>query len=164
MGAEIYARGAKRMIRVQCEMGGKNPVVVLADADLDLAVESTAQGAFGSTGQRCTATSRVIVEEAIADEFVEALAARAGKVRVGNGLESGVDMGPAVDDSQLETDLKYIEIGREEGDARLRRPPAQGRRPRPRLLRGADRVRPRQGRRCASPRRRSSGPSSPSSA
>jgi aldehyde dehydrogenase (NAD+) len=114
VGAEIYGRGAKRMIRVQCEMGGKNPVVVLADADLDLAVESTAQGAFGSTGQRCTATSRVIVEEKVADRFVEALAARAGRVEVGNGLESGVDMGPAVDGSQLQTDLEYIRMGTEE--------------------------------------------------
>jgi alpha-ketoglutaric semialdehyde dehydrogenase len=115
VGAEIYGRAARRMIRVQAEMGGKNPVVVMADADLDLAVESTAQGAFGSTGQRCTATSRVVVEEAVADRFVEALAARAGKVRVGNGLEGGVDMGPAVDASQLDTDLKYIEVGRQEG-------------------------------------------------
>src|SRR6188474_2884619 len=115
VGAGIYARVAKRMIRLQAEMGGKNPVIVLADADLDLAVESTAQGAFGSTGQRCTATSRVIVDEKVADKFVADLAARAGKVRVGNGLENGVDMGPAVDPSQLETDLKYIEIGRNEG-------------------------------------------------
>ena len=115
VGAEIYGRGAKRMIRVQCEMGGKNPVVVMADADLDLAVESAAQGAFGSTGQRCTATSRVIVEDSVADRFVDALAAHAGRVRVGNGLEAGVDMGPAVDASQLATDLKYIELGREEG-------------------------------------------------
>jgi aldehyde dehydrogenase (NAD+) len=115
VGAEIYARGAKRMIRVQCEMGGKNPVVVLEDADLDLAVESTAQGAFASTGQRCTATSRVIVEERIADAFVERLAARAGKVRIGNGALEGVEMGPAVDQAQLETDLKYVEIGRGEG-------------------------------------------------
>jgi aldehyde dehydrogenase (NAD+) len=117
VGADIYARGARRMIRVQCEMGGKNPVVVLGDADLELAVECTAQGAFGSTGQRCTATSRVIVEEALADAFVERLAARAAKVRVGNGLE-GAEMGPAVDESQLRTDLKYIEIGQAEG-ARL---------------------------------------------
>jgi alpha-ketoglutaric semialdehyde dehydrogenase len=115
VGAEIYGRGAKRMARVQCEMGGKNPVVVMADADLDLAVESTALGAFGSTGQRCTATSRVVVEEAIADRFVEALVARARKVRVGNGAEAGVDMGPAVDKSQFETDLRYIDIGKQEG-------------------------------------------------
>jgi alpha-ketoglutaric semialdehyde dehydrogenase len=118
VGSDIYGRGAKRMIRVQCEMGGKNPVVVLADADLDLAVESTAQGAFGSTGQRCTATSRVIVEEAIADRFVDALVARAGRVRVGDGLKEGIEMGPAVDEAQLETDLEYIGVGESEG-ARL---------------------------------------------
>lgn len=115
VGAAIYAQGAARMIRVQAEMGGKNPVVVMADADLDLAVEATAQGAFGSTGQRCTATSRVIVEERVADEFVAKLVARAGKVRVGDGQKEGVDMGPAVDDSQLGTDLRYIEIGTKEG-------------------------------------------------
>jgi acyl-CoA reductase-like NAD-dependent aldehyde dehydrogenase len=118
VGAEIYGRGARRMIRVQCEMGGKNPVVVLADADLDLAVEACAQGAYGSTGQRCTATSRVVVEEAVADAFVEKLLARTKAVRVGNGAGAGADMGPAVDQSQLETDLRYIEIGQKEG-ARL---------------------------------------------
>ena len=118
IGAQIYGRGAARMIRVQCEMGGKNPVVVMGDADLDVAVEATATGAFGSTGQRCTATSRVIVEEGVADAFVERLAARAAKIRVGNGLQDGVEMGPAVDDQQLDTDLRYLEIGRSEG-ARL---------------------------------------------
>jgi aldehyde dehydrogenase (NAD+) len=97
--------------------GGKNPVLVLADADVDLAVEATAQGAYGSTGQRCTATSRVIVEEAIADEFVEKLVARTAQVTVGNGLEDGIAMGPAVDAGQLETDLEYIEIGKREGAA-----------------------------------------------
>jgi acyl-CoA reductase-like NAD-dependent aldehyde dehydrogenase len=83
-----------------------------------VAVEATATGAFGSTGQRCTATSRVIVEEGVADAFVERLAARAAKIRVGNGLQDGVEMGPAVDDQQLDTDLRYLEIGRSEG-ARL---------------------------------------------
>jgi aldehyde dehydrogenase (NAD+) len=117
VGGAVYARGARRLARVQCEMGGKNPVVVMADADLDLAVEATAQGAFGSTGQRCTATSRVIVEDRVADAFVERLAARASRVRVGSGL-AGADMGPAVDASQLETDLRYVDIGRQEG-ARL---------------------------------------------
>lgn len=115
VGAEIYGRAARRMIRAQCEMGGKNPLVVMGDADLDVAVESAAQGAFGSTGQRCTATSRVIVEDAVADAFVERLATRAGRLRVGNGLEAGIDMGPAVDKAQLETDLRYIDVGREEG-------------------------------------------------
>lgn len=115
IGAQIYGRGAARMIRVQCEMGGKNPVVVMGDADLEVAVEATAQGAFGSTGQRCTATSRVIVEESVADAFVAQLAARAKRIRVGNGLHDGVDMGPAVDDAQMDTDLRYLEIGRGEG-------------------------------------------------
>src|SRR6267378_462325 len=85
VGAAIYAKGAQRMIKVQCEMGGKNPVVVLRDADLNLAVEGALQGAFGSTGQRCTATSRVIVEEAIADQFVQALAERTRQLQVGDG-------------------------------------------------------------------------------
>ena len=146
VGAEIYARGARRMIRVQAEMGGKNPVVVLADADLDLAVEATAQGAFGSTGQRCTATSRVIVEEAIADRFVERLVARAKKVRVGSGLEAATDMGPAVDKSQLR-DRPRVHRDRRPGERatlacggrQLER-----RRPRPRPLRGADGLRPRE--------------------
>ena len=118
IGADIYAKAAKQMIRAQCEMGGKNPLVVMADADLDTAVESAAQGAFASTGQRCTATSRVIVEEAVADAFVEKLIARAKRLKVGNGLTAGVDMGPAVDKGQLDTDLSYIAIGQEEG-ARL---------------------------------------------
>ena len=115
VGGHVYGRAAARMVRAQCEMGGKNPVVVLADADLETAADATAAGAFGSTGQRCTATSRVIVEEEIADEFVEMLAERARKLKVGNGLTAGIDMGPAVDKSQLETDLRYISIGREEG-------------------------------------------------
>jgi aldehyde dehydrogenase (NAD+) len=119
VGAGLYARGASRMIRVQCEMGGKNPVVVLDDADLDLAVECTAQGAFGSTGQRCTATSRAIVDERVADAFVEKLLARTAKIRIGAGLD-GADMGPAVDDSQLQTDLRYVDIAQGEGARLLR--------------------------------------------
>jgi alpha-ketoglutaric semialdehyde dehydrogenase len=118
VGAEIYGRGARRMIRVQCEMGGKNPVVVLEDADLTLAVESTAQGAFGSTGQRCTATSRAVVVDSIANEFVERLEARTATLVVGNGLDPKTNVGPSVDESQLGTVLKYIEAGRKEG-ARL---------------------------------------------
>ena len=115
VGAHVYGRAAARMIRAQCEMGGKNPVVVLADADLEAAADASALGAFGSTGQRCTATSRVIVEEEVADEFVEMLAERARRLKVGNGLTAGIDMGPAVDKSQLETDLRYISVGLEEG-------------------------------------------------
>jgi len=114
VGSDIYGRGAHGMMRVQCEMGGKNPIVVLADADLDLAVAATVHGAFASTGQRCTATSRAIVEESIADEFVKRLAAEAEKVVVGDGLKDAF-MGPAVDENQLKTDLDYIEIGKKEG-------------------------------------------------
>jgi aldehyde dehydrogenase (NAD+) len=114
VGSELYAQGARQMKKCQCEMGGKNPLVVLADADLPLAVEATVFGAFASTGQRCTATSRVVVEERVADQFVKLLLDRASKLRVGNGLEPGIDMGPAVDESQLKTDLRYIEVGKKE--------------------------------------------------
>jgi acyl-CoA reductase-like NAD-dependent aldehyde dehydrogenase len=114
VGSELYAQGARRMKKCQCEMGGKNPLVVLADADLPLAVESAVFGAFASTGQRCTATSRVVVEQSVADRFVGLLLERAGKFKVGNGLDPGVDMGPAVDEAQLKTDLRYIEIGKKE--------------------------------------------------
>jgi aldehyde dehydrogenase (NAD+) len=96
-------------------MGGKNPVVVLEDADIDLAVESTVQGAFGSTGQRCTATSRAVVVNQIADEFVQRIAKRAQSMRIGAGADPQTEMGPSVDESQFKTVLKYIDIGREDG-------------------------------------------------
>ena len=115
VGSHLYASGAKGLKKIQCEMGGKNPVVVMADADLSLAVEATAQGAFGSTGQRCTATSRVVVEETIADEFVKRLVERANRFVVGDGMDAGVEMGPSVDENQLQTVVKYIEIGKSEG-------------------------------------------------
>ncbi|HSA94015.1 MAG TPA: aldehyde dehydrogenase family protein [Terriglobales bacterium] len=118
VGSALYAQGARQMKRVQCEMGGKNPLVVLEDADLNLAVESTLQGAFGSTGQRCTATSRAIVVESVADEFVRRLAQRTAELKVGNGAQPGVHVGPSVDESQFQTVLRYLEIGKQEG-ARL---------------------------------------------
>jgi aldehyde dehydrogenase (NAD+) len=99
VGSLINAKAARTMKKVQCEMGGKNPVVVLADADLELAAECTIMGAFGSTGQRCTATSRVIVENAIADKFVGMLAERARKLKVGKGSESDTKVGPSVDET-----------------------------------------------------------------
>src|SRR3989454_1658939 len=114
VGSELYAQGARRMKKCQCEMGGKNPLVILADADLPLAVESSVFGAFASTGQRCTATSRVVVEEKVADTFVAMLVERTRKLKVGNGFDPGVDVGPAVDEAQLKTDMKYIEIGKKE--------------------------------------------------
>lgn len=115
VGLQIYQQGAKRGIPVQCEMGGKNPVVVLPDCDMDLAVESTAQGAFGSTGQRCTATSRAVVVDTIADEFVERIVERAKKFKLGDGSSPSSEIGPSVDEKQFSTVLKYIDIGREDG-------------------------------------------------
>jgi aldehyde dehydrogenase (NAD+) len=115
VGTRIYAQAIKNLTRVQLEMGGKNPTIVLNDAKLDLAVDIAVKGGFGLTGQACTATSRVIVEEGIADQFAAALADAARKLRVGNGLESSTQMGPAVSQDQLDTDLKYIKIGAQEG-------------------------------------------------
>src|SRR5687768_12107032 len=115
VGIRLYEQVSRRGAKVQCEMGGKNPVVILEDADLDLAVESTAQGAFGSSGQRCTATSRAVVINEIADEFVERIARRAGAMRIGDGMEPETEMGPSVDESQFKTVLKYIDIGKEDG-------------------------------------------------
>jgi alpha-ketoglutaric semialdehyde dehydrogenase len=118
VGTALYQAAAARGIKCQCEMGGKNPIVILADADLDLAVESTVQGAFGSTGQRCTATSRAVVVDSIADEFLERLEARTAKLVVGPGMDPKTHIGPSVDDSQMKTVLDYVQIGTSEG-ARL---------------------------------------------
>ena len=117
VGCALYTSGAQRLKKIQCEMGGKNPVVVLSDADLHLAMESTLFGAFASTGQRCTATSRVVIEDAVADKFLSMLLERTKTFAVGDGLEPGVEMGPSVDESQMNTVLKYIEIGK--NDAKL---------------------------------------------
>ncbi len=115
VGIRLYEQASRRGAKVQCEMGGKNPVVVLEDADLELAVESTAQGAFGSSGQRCTATSRAVVVNDIADEFVTRLVKRAESMRIGAGNNPDMEMGPSVDESQFKTVLSYIDIGREDG-------------------------------------------------
>jgi acyl-CoA reductase-like NAD-dependent aldehyde dehydrogenase len=115
IGLGIYQRAAGRGIRAQCEMGGKNPVIVCDDADLDLAVSGVYAGAFGSTGQRCTATSRVIIQHGVADAFLERLMAQVQAMRIGNPLDADIDMGPSVDASQLKTVLNYIEIGKNQG-------------------------------------------------
>ena len=115
VGIRLYEQASRRGAKVQCEMGGKNPVIVMEDADLELAVESTAQGAFGSSGQRCTATSRVVVVNDIADKFVGALVKRADSMRIGAGSDPQTEMGPSVDENQYKTVLQYIDIGREDG-------------------------------------------------
>jgi aldehyde dehydrogenase (NAD+) len=109
IGRTIYQQLAPRLARAQMEMGGKNPTIVLADADLDLAASLVARAGFGLTGQACTATSRAIVERAVLDVFLEKLEAKARALRVGNGLTPGVDMGPAVSEAQLLSNLDHIE-------------------------------------------------------
>lgn len=115
VGKQVYANGAKHSARVQCELGGKNPLVVLRDADIKLAAKLAVVGGFGLTGQACTATSRVIVENAIADEFVNELVRQTKEQIVGDGMDPKTNVGPVVDKSQLETDTNYIQIGVEEG-------------------------------------------------
>jgi len=115
VGIRLYEQASRRGAKVQCEMGGKNPVIVLEDADMDLAVESTAQGAFGSSGQRCTATSRAVVVNEVADDFVQRLVKRGESMRIGAGVDPQTEMGPSVDENQFNTVLSYIGIGREDG-------------------------------------------------
>ena len=114
-GKRVAEASIKHNRKFQLEMGGKNPTIVLDDADLKVAVETVAQSAFFSTGQRCTAASRIIVTEGIHDRFVEALAERARNLKVGDALKQGIEIGPVVDPSQLKQDTDYIEIGKKEG-------------------------------------------------
>ena len=114
VGHRIHQLAAPNLARTQLEMGGKNPLIVLDDADVNLAVNLAAVGGFGLTGQACTATSRVIVQRGILPDFSERLVARARSIVTGDGLQ-GAQMGPAVDESQLRTDLEYIELGQTEG-------------------------------------------------
>lgn len=119
VGSRVYEAGARQLKKVQCEMGGKNPVIVLEDADLDLAATATVQGAFGSTGQRCTATSRAIVVNEVADSFVERIYALAAKLKVGNGLTNGIDVGPSVSEAQLTKVLGYHQIAAQESHRKV---------------------------------------------
>jgi aldehyde dehydrogenase (NAD+) len=114
-GKWIMEECAKTMKRVSLELGGKNPVIVMPDADLELALEGVLWGAFGTTGQRCTATSRLILHEKIKDEFIARLLAKTKSLRVGNGLLPETDVGPVINKAQLEKIEKYVRIGKEEG-------------------------------------------------
>src|SRR6266404_2933091 len=115
VGRTIGTTAAKTFKHCFLELGGKNPMIVLDDANLDLAIEGALWGSFGTTGQRCTATSRIIVQKGVYREFVDRLADRARKLRVGNGLDETTDMGPAINERQLLSDLEYVEIGKAEG-------------------------------------------------
>lgn len=117
-GVQVATEAARRNKRVTLEMGGKNAVIVMDDADLDLAVEGILWGAFGTSGQRCTATSRVIVHRAVKQELEDRLAERAGRMKLGDGLDPDTDVGPLVSDTQLQNVHRYVDIGKDEG-ARL---------------------------------------------
>jgi aldehyde dehydrogenase (NAD+) len=115
VGREIAAAAGRSLKKVMLELGGKNAMIVMPDANLDLALEGALWGAFGTTGQRCTATSRIILHRDIATSFTVRLAERAGTLRVGFGLDPGVEVGPLINEQQLETVHGYTEIGKEEG-------------------------------------------------
>lgn len=115
IGTELYSESAKRLKKVQAEMGGKNAVIVLSDADMDKALNGIVQGAFGSTGQRCTATSRVIVEDDVYDQFMTELIERTSKLTIGDGLDASMDIAPLASQNQKDKVLEYIGIGTEEG-------------------------------------------------
>lgn len=114
-GAKVGAGAMERQARVQLEMGGKNPLVVLDDADLERALMCALDGAFFATGQRCTASSRIIVTQGIYERFVEGLAARAKALRVGDALDPKTQMGPIVNEAQMKTTLSYVDIAKREG-------------------------------------------------
>jgi len=115
VGNLLYEKATRRKLRVQLEMGGKNPTIVLADADLDYAAAILVNGAFFSTGQKCTACSRAIIEKRIYAPLVAKLVQKTRALKIGNDLEPGVDMGPAIDDAQLQTNLLYIDIAKKQG-------------------------------------------------
>ena len=115
VGSLVAQRAAATFKQVSLEMGGKNAQIVLDDANLDLALDGALWGAFGTTGQRCTATSRILLQRGIAAEFTEKLVARAQKLRVGNGLDEQIDVGPQINRQQIETSARYVEIALGEG-------------------------------------------------
>jgi alpha-ketoglutaric semialdehyde dehydrogenase len=118
VGPGVAGSAVRSGARVQLEMGGKNPLIVLDDADLNIAVNIAVNGAFFQAGQRCTASSRIIVTDGIHDRFVEAMVDRTRRLIIDDALKTGTDIGPVIDDRQLEKNLNYVEIGKNEG-ARL---------------------------------------------
>jgi aldehyde dehydrogenase (NAD+) len=119
VGREIAAKAGRSLKKTMLELGGKNAMIVMPDADLDLALEGGLWGAFGTTGQRCTATSRIILHRDIAEEFTDRLVDRAKKLRVGFGLDPHVEVGPLINEQQLKTVDNYVNIGKQEGASLL---------------------------------------------
>src|SRR5689334_16413532 len=123
-GRRIATQAGRRLKRLSLELGGKNAIVVMADADLDLATEGILWSAFGTTGQRCTAASRVVVERAAVDPLMERLERRARGLRLGSGLDHATDVGPLINDAAVEKVAGYVHIGRSEGELVLGGEPA----------------------------------------
>ncbi len=115
VGLGIAKTCAERGKRVSCEMGGKNAIIIMEDADLSLALEGAVWGGFGTSGQRCTSSSRLVVHRAVHDKFLDMFAAAAGRLRLGSGLKPETDVGPVINKAQMEKVLKYIGTGKEEG-------------------------------------------------
>ena len=115
IGTKIYSDGASKLKKIQCEMGGKNAEIVLKDADIEKAAKDVVIGAFGSTGQRCTATSRVIIEQEIYEEFIEKMLIFTKDLKIGNGIDADIDIGPLSSLDQLEKVTEYIGLGVEQG-------------------------------------------------
>jgi aldehyde dehydrogenase (NAD+) len=124
-GIDISTRAAKTLKRVSLELGGKNPIVVWEDADLQLALDSVVWSAFGTSGQRCTAASRLIVHRAVHDEFVEMLRTRVASLVLGDGLDPATDVGPVINDAAVERIAGYAAIGRKEADLVIGGDPAR---------------------------------------
>lgn len=118
-GKHIASESGKRNKIISLEMGGKNVIIIMDDADVDLAVEGSVWGAFGTSGQRCTASSRLVVHKAVYNEFVEKLTARVKTLKIGNGLESSTEVGPVINEAAVEKIMSYIEIGKTEDKARM---------------------------------------------
>ena len=118
-GKHVYESAAKKMIKVGLELGGKNPIIAMDDANVDLLMDGVMFGAFGTAGQRCTAASRLIVHQKVYDEVVDELVERAEKLRVGNPIDEKTDMGPVASSDQEKKVLEYIDIGKKEGDQLL---------------------------------------------
>jgi aldehyde dehydrogenase (NAD+) len=124
-GVEISRRAAETLKRVSLELGGKNPIVIWEDADLDLALDSVVWSAFGTSGQRCTAASRIVVHRSIHDRFVQALRDRVARLVLGDGLEEKTDVGPVINDRAVERIAAYAAIGRDEGELVIGGEPAR---------------------------------------
>jgi aldehyde dehydrogenase (NAD+) len=157
VGTEVAEKCARLGKRVSLEMGGKNAIVVLDDADLDLALDGIVWSAFGTSGQRCTAASRVIVQRGVAEELTARLVERAKRLKLGNGLDPETDVGPVINEQQLRRIAGYMDVARQEGPRSCAAAKSPGKGSWPGVSFSSRRCWATAGRGCGSVRRRSSG-------